>query len=497
MDPGEGPEDTSADEDGPVTQRTGSSFLGEWWDGLKLNPFAKEDTDEDPEEGGGFFGGWFGSGGKEEKPTKEKEQKQPDKSEQAPQSSGKSWFRSPFGGGSNADKEPKSSSGSSFFGASNNDGASGEDSSRSAAPDPGQNPSRGFDGPLGVNTRPVQPLMSPPLRSTDPSIAPALTLLNRSSMRRLNRYDTKEKQRINTLESKGQPIPRNDPSLLFITDPLQHLKAYDSRRDRRRQEHATAKRKGQLAREQRAKAAVTMPVKQQPPTSSQQPKQAQQLAKQKQENKQAASSAAKVPSRRERKAQRKEAAAAATATAASQMQKGPEAEKARSKQAASAASTGFSAKKAPKGPNRRERKAQMKIYVADAARKDKAARAAEAQKRLTEKKTATTAAGLAAKPQTAGKLFKVDPLGEQEKAKANDNMAAFANLPGLGNKKSHKPPNAASPVKPQNHRVIAQKATLPPLIIPPVKVPKATLLDTPEYAAPGHHSADGRYPARH
>lgn len=246
--------------------------------------------------------------------------------------------------------------------------------------------------------------MSPPLRSTDPSIAPALTLLNRSSMRRLNRYDTKEKQRINTLESKGQPIPRNDPSLLFITDPLQHLKAYDSRRDRRRQEHATAKRKGQLAREQRAKAAVTMPVKQQPPTSSQQPKQAQQLAKQKQENKQAASSAAKVPSRRERKAQRKEAAAAATATAASQMQKGPEAEKARSKQAASAASTGFSAKKAPKGPNRRERKAQMKIYVADAARKDKAARAAEAQKRLTEKKTATTAAGLAAKPQTAGKL---------------------------------------------------------------------------------------------
>lgn len=111
---------------GPVTQRTSSSFLGEWWDGLKLNPFAKEDTDEDPEEVGGFFGGWFGSGGKEEKPTEEKEQKQPDKSEQAPQSSGKSWFRSPFGGGSNADKEPKSSSGSSFFGASNNDGASGE-----------------------------------------------------------------------------------------------------------------------------------------------------------------------------------------------------------------------------------------------------------------------------------------------------------------------------------------------------------------------------------
>ncbi|KAL5875573.1 hypothetical protein ACKVWM_009464 [Pyricularia oryzae] len=428
MDPGEGLENTSADEDGPVTQRTGSSFLGEWWDGLKLNPFAKEDTDENPEEGGGFFGGWFGSGGKEEKPTKEKEQKQPDKSEQASQSSGKSWFRSPFGGGNNADKEPKSSSGSSFFGASNNDGASGEDSSRSAAPDPGQNPSRDFDGPLGVNTRPVQPLMSPPLRSTDPN-------------------------------------------------PVQRLKAYDSRRDRRRQEHATAKRKGQLAREQRAKAPVTMPVKQQPPTNSQQPKQAQQLAKQKQENKQAASSVAKLPSRRERKAQRKEAAAAATAAAASQMTKGAEAEKTRSKQAASAASTGFSAKKAPKGPNRRERKAQMKIYVADAARKDKAARAAEAQKRLQEKKTATTAAGSAAKPQTAGKLFKADPLSEQEKAKANDNMAAFANLPGLG--------------------VAAQKATLPPLIIPPVKVPKATLLDTPEYAAPGHHSADGRYPARH
>ncbi|TLD18142.1 hypothetical protein PspLS_10399 [Pyricularia sp. CBS 133598] len=586
VDPEEESEDMPADKDGSVPQGKSSSWLGNWWDDLKLNPFANDETNEEPEQGGGFFDGLFGSGEKEERPSKEKEQKQPDKSEKAPQSSGKSWFQNPFGG-------------------SNSDGASGEDNSPSAASDPGQGLSRGFDGPVGVDTHPIQPPMNPPLKSTGSGIDPALTVLDRSSRRRLSRYDAKEKQRINTLTRNRQPIPRDDPSLLVIAKPVERLRAYDARRDRQRQEkmrsdqtiknrllgqqgplstkerelldyynrleeknnpksrilgikderkrltqytlrdknkkmltskeqeqlagfdeiekqnpssrilktsddrarlkkyndresqrqkNAAAKKKVQPVRGQRNKEAVNLPPKQQQAKSNQQPKK-QRVASQKQANKQTTAPAAKLPSRKVRKAQRKEAAAAATATAAAQVAKAAQAEKARNNQAASTASASLAGKKAAKGPNRRQRKAQMKIYVADAARKEKADRAAEAQKRLKDKKAATSTASPAANPQTTSKLLKADPLSEQEKAKASDNMAAFANLPGLGmetpqetkNTKSPKAQKAASPAASQNN-----KATLAPLTIPQAKVPNTSPPTPP--GTPGTAAAPVKLP---
>ncbi|KAI6365291.1 hypothetical protein MCOR25_005420 [Pyricularia grisea] len=427
-------------------------------------------------------------------------------------SSGGSWFRNPFS-------------------SSNSDGAS--ENAGSPVAEPAQDPGRGFDGPVGVGTQPIQTSMSPTVKSAAPGIDPASTLLNRQSRRRLRNYDTKEQKRIDTLNLTKQPIPPNDPSLLGITNPVERLRAYDARRDRQRQEqirsdqaikngllgqkgplsaeekklldnydqiemknnaksrilgitdprkrlvqyklrdknkkpltpmeqqrleefdriekqnpssrilktadpaarlkkyndreaqrqkNAAAKNKSQPPRGQRGKAAVNSPLAPQQSTPNQPPKK-QQVAKPIQENKQIASPAVKQPSRRVRKAQRKEAAATATATAAAQMAKAAPAGTTTSKQATSAPGN-----KAPQGPNRRERKAQMKVYVADAARKEKAARAAEAQKRLQEKKSATSVGVAAVKTQSTGKP---EPMSEKEKAKANENMAAFANLPGL------------------------------------------------------------------
>ncbi|TLS26697.1 hypothetical protein PpBr36_04857 [Pyricularia pennisetigena] len=269
--PEEGSEDLTADGDGSIPQGKSNSWLGDWWDNLKLNPFAKDGTEEEPEEGGGFFAGLFGSNGKEEKPPKEKEQKQPskgifgglfggaDKSEQEPKSSSGSWFKNPFGGGSNPDPEPESSSGSwfknPFGGGSNNNGASGEDNSRSTAVDPDQGPSRGFDESVGMNTQLNRPPMSSSLQPTSSGTDSALMQLNRASRRRLKKYDTKEQQRIDTLRLNRQPIPTDDPSLLVIANPVERLKAYDARRDRQRQDkmrsdQAIKNQKGSLSQDE-------------------------------------------------------------------------------------------------------------------------------------------------------------------------------------------------------------------------------------------------------